>query len=159
MSCRRRWPQVSVNDTVCGSDGLCSPSVRRGTMEHPQTPARYGARRELGTASPSIIHTVTRVRAGKPAQIDVPSFSTFQAQGSMTGTASPVRRKPLPTSASPSTQVPRLSSGGRLVAVGEDLEEQSRLVKPKTPKITPNRPPWLPQSTSSPTLVPRDLDQ
>ena len=69
-----------------------------------------------------------------------------------------VRRKPVPssaTSASPATaRLPSLSTGGILVAVGEEnpnhYNHQSFLQEP--PSL--NRP--IP---ASPTLVPRDLDQ
>ena len=122
-------------------------------------PSRYGARGDSLGASPAIVHTVTRVKAGKPAKIDVPSAPNFHPPALKNATASPVRRKPVPPSASPSSHYPSLSSGGRLVALGEESDQHSTLIKPKTPRITPNRPAWLAQATSPPMLVPRDLDQ
>lgn len=68
-----------------------------------------------------------------------------------------VRRKPVPLSVSSATaqKPPPLSSGGIVVAVGEDefseyARHQSSLPKP---------PSLASVATASPTLVPRDLDQ
>ncbi|MCJ1400191.1 hypothetical protein MMC11_003395 [Xylographa trunciseda] len=127
-------------------------------MDYPQTPSRHGATKNLG-ASPPSIHSVTRLKAGKPARIDIPSFSAFQAEPKAT-TASPVRRKPLPPSASPSPRLPSLSSGGRVVAVGEASDQHPKDNKPRVPPLTTShRLPWQAQSTASPTLLVRDLDQ
>ncbi|MCJ1394027.1 hypothetical protein MMC18_006905 [Xylographa bjoerkii] len=127
-------------------------------MDYPQTPSRHGATRDLG-ASPPSIQSVTRLKAGKPAPIDIPSFSAFQAEPKAT-TASPVRRKPVPPSASPSPRVPTLSSGGRVVALGEASDQHHSDNKSKAPPLTTShRLPWQAQASASPTLLVRDLDQ
>ena len=113
-------------------------------------------------ASSSTIQTVTRLKAGKPAQIDVPSNPALQSQGTKVNTPSPVRRKPLPTSvSSPPLLLPRFSTGGRVVAVGtEEFNDNRRPAQIENlGPLTSHRPPWLPEPTTSPTLVVRDLDQ
>ncbi|MCJ1284768.1 hypothetical protein MMC26_004104 [Xylographa opegraphella] len=126
-------------------------------MDYPQTPSRHGATRDLA-ATPSI-QSVTRLKTGKPARIDIPSFSAFQAEPKAT-TASPVRRKPVPPSATPSPRLPSLSSGGRVVAVGEISDQHLTDNKSRVPPLTSShRLPWQAQSAASPTLLVRDLDQ
>ena len=85
-----------------------------------------------------------------PPTIDVPSYTAFQAQPPGIGISSPVRRKPLPPSAaSTRPRPPPLSSGGKVVAIGEEDSANH-----------PPRAPWLPTPTSgSPILIARDLDQ
>ncbi len=101
---------------------------------------------------PSSTSLTTRpyLRPSIPSTVDVPSFTAFQAQAPRTSISSPVRRKPLPPSASPAKPRPLpLSSGGKVVAVGEEDSADH-----------PPGVPWLPTSTSgSPLLVARDLDQ
>ncbi|MCJ1382186.1 hypothetical protein MMC17_005298 [Xylographa soralifera] len=126
-------------------------------MDYPQTPSRHGATRDLGATPPSV-QSVTRLKTGKPARIDIPSFSAFQAEPKAT-TASPVRRKPVPPSATPSPRLPSLSSGGRVVAVGEISDQHLKDNKSRVPPLTTShRLPWQAQSTASPTLLVRDLD-
>ncbi|MCJ1319686.1 hypothetical protein MMC15_005022 [Xylographa vitiligo] len=127
-------------------------------MDYPQTPSRHGATRDLAATPPSI-QSVTRLKTGKPARIDIPSFSAFQAESRAT-TASPVRRKPVPPSATPSPRLPSLSSGGRVVAVGEISDQHLKGNKLRdSPSTISHRLPWQAQSTASPTLLVRDLDQ
>ncbi|MCJ1433979.1 hypothetical protein MMC27_003344 [Xylographa pallens] len=127
-------------------------------MDYPQTPSRHGATRDLG-ATPSSVQSVTRLKTGKPARIDIPSFSAFQAEPKAT-TASPVRRKPVPPSATPSPRLPSLSSGGRVVAVGDIADQHLKDNKSRAPPLTTShRLPWQAQPTASPTLLVRDLDQ
>lgn len=96
----------------------------------------------------------TRVKPFATPSKEIPSFSAFQAQTSKVNSPSPVKRKPLPLSASPIvTKIP-LSSGGRLVAVGEE----DSTIEPQNPSL--RQVPWLPTPTSgSPPLLVRDLDQ
>ncbi|KAI4164785.1 MAG: hypothetical protein LQ342_001760 [Letrouitia transgressa] len=88
------------------------------------------------------------------------TFTTIQSQSPNPNVPSPVRRKPLPPSATPATpSLPPLSTGGRVVAVGEeDPDDRAR-----SPSLgqSPFRVPWLPTPTqsSSPPFVVRDLDQ
>ncbi|MCJ1475901.1 hypothetical protein MMC13_004565 [Lambiella insularis] len=124
-------------------------------MNSEESSFRYGASRDV---APSV-HTVTRLKAGKPARIDIPSLSAFQTQAPKT-TDSPVRRKPVPLSASPSPRLPSFSSGGRVVAVGESADSLPLRPRANPPPVSSShRPPWVPPSVASPTLVVRDLDQ
>ncbi|MCJ1306340.1 hypothetical protein MMC08_009160, partial [Hypocenomyce scalaris] len=105
------------------------------------------------------VYSTSRLKQSIPKQIDVPSFSAFQAQTPRV-TASPVRRKPLPATASP--VLPQLSSGGAVVAVGEDEsnDHPNTSTYVDDPPPTAHYIPWLPTlSTGSPPLVVRDLDQ
>lgn len=92
--------------------------------------------------------------------INAPSFTSYQAK---VNAASPVRRKPVPSSTSNASAAsgPRqpLSSGGLVVAVGE--EDTYDNIKPfKADKAdSSHRVPWLPSPIASPELVVRDLDQ
>lgn len=111
-------------------------------------------------SSPTASFTAPLARS-KPSMINAPSFSSHPAK---VNGASPVRRKPVPSSASiaPADSGPRqpLSSGGLVVAVGE--EDTYDNTKPfKADKSNPShRVPWLPSpSASSPEIVVRDLDQ
>lgn len=91
----------------------------------------------------------------KPVQ----SFPTFQAHNPNINGPSPVRRKPLPSSASIHTpKVPPLSTGGKLVAVGEEDPDDQPSSSPFAQSFA--RLPWRnAPATSSPPLLVRDLDQ
>lgn len=97
--------------------------------------------------------------------IEVPSFSAFQAQTSRVNVPSPVRRKPLPVSASPALSRPRvpkpLSTGGQVVAVGlEELTIQPSKRSSAEDFTSVQRGPHAPlNSVPSPELIVRDLDQ
>lgn len=116
-------------------------------------------RPSLGLGISTSTFSTPRLKHSIPKQIDVPSFSSFQAQTPRV-TDSPVRRKPLPATASP--VLPQLSSGGAVVAVGE--EESSghpyNSAYLGDPPPTAHHVPWLPTlSAGSHTLLVRDLDQ
>ncbi|KAI4127144.1 MAG: hypothetical protein LQ347_004723, partial [Umbilicaria vellea] len=116
-------------------------------------------RPSLGLGISTATISTPRLKQSIPKQIDVPSFSSFQAQTPRV-TDSPVRRKPLPATASP--VLPQLSSGGAVVAVGEEesdgLPYNSAYLDDPPP--TAHHVPWLPTlSTGSHTLLVRDLDQ
>lgn len=97
--------------------------------------------------------------------IEVPSFSAFQAQTSRVNVPSPVRRKPLPASASPTLSRPRvpkpLSTGGQVVAVGLGELTFEPPKKSSAEEFTSvQRGPYAPSnSVPSPELIVRDLDQ
>lgn len=97
--------------------------------------------------------------------IEVPSFSAFQAQTSRVNVPSPVRRKPLPASASPTLSRPRvpkpLSTGGQVVAVGlEELTfEPPKRSSAEEFTSVQRGPHALSNSVPSPELIVRDLDQ
>lgn len=97
--------------------------------------------------------------------IEVPSFSAFQAQTSRVNVPSPVRRKPLPASASPTLSRPRvpkpLSTGGQVVAVGvqELTVEHPKRSSAEDSTLLQRRPPAPTNSVPSPELIVRDLDQ
>ena len=100
-----------------------------------------------GSSRDSGVFPTARLKPSIPSRIDVPSFSAFQAQTPRVD--SPLRRKPLPSSAAPRG----LSSGGTVVAVGEGEFEDQR-------HSTPVTAPWLVKQTrDSPPLTVRDLDQ
>ena len=100
-----------------------------------------------------------RLKPPVPPNVPIQSFSAFQAQTPKINGASPVRRKPVPSSASPATPtLPPISTGGRVIAVGEEDPDDHQ----KTSSAQPSsfRVPWLaPAASSSPPLVVRDLDQ
>ncbi|KAI4276127.1 MAG: hypothetical protein LQ337_002708 [Flavoplaca oasis] len=98
-----------------------------------------------------------RLKPSIPANVPVQSFSTFQAHPPHA--PSPVRRKPLPPSASVvSPKVPPLSTGGKVVAVGDEDPDHQSTSSPFAPSFP--RLPWrTTPATSSPPLVVRDLDQ
>lgn len=97
--------------------------------------------------------------------IEVPSFSAFQAQTSRVNVPSPVRRKPLPASASPTLNRPRvpkpLSTGGQVVAVGvEELTvEPPKRSSAENFDSVPRGQPAPTNSIPSPELIVRDLDR
>lgn len=97
--------------------------------------------------------------------IEVPSFSAFQAQTSRVNVPSPVRRKPLPASASPTlsrSRVPKpLSTGGQVVAVGvqELTVEHPKRSSAEDFTSLQRGPPAPTNSVPSPELIVRDLDQ
>ncbi|KAL8701038.1 MAG: hypothetical protein Q9224_000690 [Gallowayella concinna] len=100
-----------------------------------------------------------RLKPSIPANLPIQSFSTLHAQTPHLNAPSPVRRKPLPSSASiVSPKIPPLSTGGRVVAVGEEDpgdQPQSSPFAPSFPRL-----PWrAAPATGSPPLVARDLDQ
>ncbi|KAL8929823.1 MAG: hypothetical protein Q9208_000967 [Pyrenodesmia sp. 3 TL-2023] len=102
---------------------------------------------------------LTRLKPSVPADVPVQSFSAFQAHNPNINGHSPVRRKPLPSSASIlSPKVPPLSTGGRLVAVGEEDPDEQR---PSSAfgQSFPHLPWRTAPAASSPPLVARDLDQ
>ena len=72
----------------------------------------------------------------------------------------PVKRKPVPTSASPLIgRVPPLSSGGVVVAVGEDESGDYNADDPNRQSFLQDPPSLPPPSIISPPLQVRDLDQ
>ena len=72
----------------------------------------------------------------------------------------PVKRKPVPTSASPLIgRVPPLSSGGVVVAVGEDDPGNYNSDKPNRLSFLQDPPSPPPPNVLSPPLQVRDLDQ
>lgn len=92
--------------------------------------------------------------------IDVPSFSAFQAQTSRVNVPTPVRRKPLPPSASPVITKPQLSSGGLIIAVGDDDDYSPAHAQPSLFQHSSSVHRAAPTpSNASPPLVVRDLDQ
>ncbi|KAL8696823.1 MAG: hypothetical protein Q9201_007461 [Fulgogasparrea decipioides] len=98
-----------------------------------------------------------RLKPSVPANIPVQPFSAFQAQSPQVNGPSPVRRKPLPSSASVlSPKVPPLSTGGKVVAVGEEDPDD----RPRSSTFSQSfaRLPWLTPASNSPPLVIRDLD-
>ncbi|KAL8869893.1 MAG: hypothetical protein Q9174_003927, partial [Haloplaca sp. 1 TL-2023] len=98
-----------------------------------------------------------RLKPSIPANIPVQSFSAFQAHTPQVTGPSPVRRKPLPSSASvKSPNVPPLSTGGKVVAVGEEDPEDQKRSPPFGQSFA--RLPWRTPATDSPPLVIRDLD-
>ena len=128
-------------------------------MDPPRNPTRVESSRELGASSSlSYSQPSTRLKTTKPSLIDVPPYSSFQPDQPAPNRTPPVRRKPLPTSATTSPPpFPSLSSVGQVAAVG--LEAQDKILPPGRPPIT-SRTPWhQPQSGPSPQLVVRDLDQ
>ncbi|KAL8712280.1 MAG: hypothetical protein Q9220_003431 [cf. Caloplaca sp. 1 TL-2023] len=100
-----------------------------------------------------------RLKPSLPANIPVQSFSAFQAHTPKVNGPSPVRRKPLPSSASVnSPKLPALSTGGKVVAVGEEDADDQHKGSPFAPSFA--RLPWRSTpSADSPPLVVRDLDQ
>lgn len=98
-------------------------------------------------------HASSSARSKTP----VLSFSAFQAQTSRVTT---VRRKPLPPSASPViTRLP-LSSGGRVITVGDDDSDDSVTnAQPSLQALSPAHRVAYTPSNASPPLVVRDLDQ
>lgn len=111
-------------------------------------------------SSPTASFTAPFARS-KPSMINAPSFSSYQAK--VKG-ASPVRRKPVPSSASigsaSSGAKQSLSSGGLVVAVGveDSTYDDTKPSEADTPQYS-HRVPWLPSPSASPELVVRDLDQ
>lgn len=92
--------------------------------------------------------------------IDVPSFAAFQAQTSRVKVPTPIRRKPLPPSASPVITRPQLSSGGLIIAVGDDDGYSPAHAQPSSFQHSSSVPRAAPTpSNASPPLVVRDLDQ
>lgn len=139
---------------LCKDGYLNSLSLRHSAcaMDRQRRPS-------LGLGISTATISTPRLKQSIPKQIDVPSFSSFQAQTPRV-TDSPVRRKPLPATASP--VLPQLSSGGAVVAVGEEesdgLPYNSAYLDDPPP--TAHHVPWLPTlSTGSHTLLVRDLDQ
>lgn len=119
----------------------------------------------------SFAHPSARSRAHANANpipyppIEVPSFSAFQAQTSRVNVPSPVRRKPLPASASPTLSRPRvlkpLLTGGQVVAVGVDeltVEPPKRSSAEVFTSVQRGQPAPT-NSVPSPELIVRDLDQ
>ncbi|KAI4097289.1 MAG: hypothetical protein LQ344_000388 [Seirophora lacunosa] len=100
-----------------------------------------------------------QLKPSVPANIPIQSFSAFQAHNPNINSPSPVRRKPLPSSASVlSPRLPPLSTGGKLVAVGEEDPDEQRASPPFAHSFP--RLPWrTAPAASSPPLVVRDLDQ
>lgn len=99
-----------------------------------------------------------RLKPSIPANIPVQSFSAFQAHTPHVNGPSPVRRKPLPSSASVySPKLPALSTGGRVVAVGEEDPDDQLRSSPFAQSF--GRLPWRTPAANSPPLVIRDLDQ
>lgn len=102
-------------------------------------------------------HASSSARSKTP----VLSFSAFQAQTSRVTT---VKRKPLPPSASPVITRPPLSSGGRVIAVGDDDHDHDH-DNPATDAqssfqaLSPAHRVAYTPSNASPPLVVRDLDQ
>jgi hypothetical protein len=110
-------------------------------------------------SSPTASFTLPPARS-KPSMTNAPSFSPYQTK---VNGASPVRRKPVPSSASIGSagSGPRqpLSSGGLVVAVGEeDTYDNTKPFKADEADSL-HRVPWLPSPSASPELVVRDLDQ
>ncbi|KAL8955497.1 MAG: hypothetical protein Q9193_006680, partial [Seirophora villosa] len=99
-----------------------------------------------------------QLKPSVPANIPIQSFSAFQAHNPNISSPSPVRRKPLPSSASVlSPRLPPLSTGGKLVAVGEEDPDEQRASSPFAQSFP--RLPWrTAPAASSPPLVVRDLD-
>ena len=85
-----------------------------------------GATSHLGGAP--TVSTAPRSNPFTPPNLDGASASTSQPQGSAQspgGTvSSPIRRKPLPSTASKHPLTPTLSTGGLLVAIGDDSDEE-----------------------------------
>lgn len=72
----------------------------------------------------------------------------------------PVKRKPVPSSASPLTgRVPALSSGGVVVAIGEDDGDDYNPGDPNRQSFLQDPPSLPPPNIISPPLQVRDLDQ
>ena len=128
-------------------------------MDHPRPPTANGVGRNSGKP-PTSIHTEPRIGVGKASHKDGPPPPAFQSHGLKTNVVSPVRRKPLPSSASPSPVIPSSSPGGNVVTAGDtehnEYPKTGHLEKPPSPSY---RIPWLPSPTTSPKLVLRDLDQ
>ncbi|KAL8781892.1 MAG: hypothetical protein Q9203_000856 [Teloschistes exilis] len=99
-----------------------------------------------------------RLKPSIPANIPVQSFSAFQANTRQVNGPSPVRRKPLPSSASiHSPKVPPLSTGGKVIAIGEEDPDDLSTSSPFGQSFP--RFPWkTAPASSSPPLVVRDLD-
>ena len=95
--------------------------------------------------------------------VDIPSFSAFQTRTSTANggnTPSPVKRKPLPASASPNLIKAPLSSGGRVVAIGNEELIDQRPTSSFPERTSSRHSQHLPTPPSdSPPLVIRDLDQ
>ena len=117
-------------------------------------------------ASTFSIQPISRVQVGRPAQLDVAVQPTFQSQPPKINTAAtPVRRKPVPNSASPSSAhtigSKFFASSGQVVAVGD--EEGDYDARPAPRPQEPPRPSqrtWLqPSSLDSPRLDLRNLDE
>ncbi|KAL8649787.1 MAG: hypothetical protein Q9210_004192 [Variospora velana] len=100
-----------------------------------------------------------RLKPSVPVNVPIQSFSAFQAHNPNINSPSPVRRKPLPSSAlALSPRVPPLSTGGTLVAVGEEDPHEQRTSSPFGQSFP--RLPWrTAPAASSPPLVVRDLDR
>ena len=101
----------------------------------------------------------------RPAQVDVLPQSTFQSsQPPKINTATtPVRRKPVPNSASPSpVVVPKFfPSSGQLVAVGnEEKHDDAKPAQRPQESFVPSQRAWLQQEyLESPRLELRNLDE
>ncbi|KAL8816753.1 MAG: hypothetical protein Q9223_004293 [Gallowayella weberi] len=100
-----------------------------------------------------------RLKPSIPANLAVQSFSALHPHTPQVNTPSPVRRKPLPSSASiVSPKIPLLSTGGRVVAVGEEDPDDQPQPSPFAHSF-PHLPWRTAPATGSPPLVARDLDQ
>ncbi|KAL8694347.1 MAG: hypothetical protein Q9218_000984 [Villophora microphyllina] len=99
-----------------------------------------------------------RLKPSVPANIPIQSFAAFQANTPQVNGHSPVRRKPLPSSASIySPKVPPLSTGGKIIAVGEEDPDDHSTSSPFSQSFA--RFPWkTAPASNSPPLVVRDLD-
>ena len=108
---------------------------------------------------PAATSTSSRSKSFATPKLDLPFFSNSQASSQPANGASPVKRKPLPPSASTLPLRPSLSTGGQVVAIGEeDSDETPTLHQPST--SSNKKAPWLSSpAAASPPLLPRDLDQ
>ncbi|KAL9604461.1 MAG: hypothetical protein Q9219_000426 [cf. Caloplaca sp. 3 TL-2023] len=100
-----------------------------------------------------------RLKPSIPANVSAQSFPAFQPHSPNITGPSPVRRKPLPASAAVfSPKIPSLSTGGKLIAVGEEDPDDQPASSPFGQSFS--RLPWrTAPATDSPPLVVRDLDQ
>lgn len=103
---------------------------------------------------------------GRPRLDASPSYpsSTSKSPSSRQQVAAPklepVKRKPVPSSASSlKGRVPSLSSGGVVVAVGEEDTGDYKPTDPNRQSFLQGPPALLPPSIISPPLQVRDLDQ
>ncbi|MCJ1376523.1 hypothetical protein MMC20_007766 [Loxospora ochrophaea] len=131
-------------------------------MDLPRSPSSHdGAIQGLGVSSTASV-PLARLKQSIPKNIDVPSYSAFQAQNSHVQVASPVRRKPLPTSASPSNLHHEFPAGRTVGAHGEEFPDYNpRTTVQEAPKGSIPRRPWVPtpKTSGSPQVLVRDLDQ
>ena len=134
-------------------------------MDDPRSQSHPMSQAEYQTSAYSI-QPVSRVKVGRPAQVDVAPQPTFQSQPPRINTAAtPVRRKPVPNSASPSPAhgagTKFFASSGQVIAVGdEEGEQDARPAPPRQQPPLPSQRSWLQQnSLDSSRLELRNLDE